>query len=100
LRDPINVSIENAVSTLLPMRRAGDKWERNLPSFAREVLQAAGGPEALLAWAGSHSQWRFNAAEAPREFSKTPAAHAEYVVKSVLEEMLDREIKADKKAGH
>lgn len=99
LRDPINVAIENAVTTLLPQRRAGEKWERNVPGLAREVINAAGDADQFIAWAGAHTRWRFNVAEAPGAIAANKPELAAFVVKSILDELLDREMAADFKAG-
>ena len=99
LRDPINVAIENAVAALLPLKREGEKWERNVPGHAREIIAAAGDAEQFVQWAGSHTRWRFNVAEAPNAlFGNTPEL-ANFVVKSILDELLDREMAAELMAG-
>lgn len=95
----MNVAIENAVDALLPLKRAGEKRERPVDLHTRDIVAAAGGPAPFIAWASSHPKWRFNVAEAPNELHAKPTALADYVVKSILEELLDRQAAKDAKAG-
>jgi hypothetical protein len=88
LRDNVKAAIETAVETLLPLKRAGGKAELPVEEHVSAVVAAAGGPAPFIEWVNRDPAWRFNAAEAPDHVQGKPAALADYVAKSILEELL------------
>lgn len=99
MRDAVKATIENAVEVLATLKQDRRPLEREIERHAREVTAAAGGHAAFIAWADQHPNWRFNLAEAPNALHGQPPALADYVARSILVELLDRQPASDVRAG-